>query len=78
MATAIWSAKSGSNWTTNELRAYNIDVQLEDVATFLGVTQLPATTLSQTILSHVNLPTAGLPNKDRLAFFLLSLTTPWR
>ncbi|KAI0255745.1 hypothetical protein BJV78DRAFT_1151243 [Lactifluus subvellereus] len=72
MATVIRSAKSGSDWTTNELQAYNIDVQLEDVATFFGVAQLPPTTISQVILSHANLPALGLPNKaDRIFFALL-------
>jgi hypothetical protein len=29
-------AKSGSDWTENDLRAYNIQIQCPDVATFFG------------------------------------------
>ena len=36
MAQIIRSAKSGSDWTSNELLAYNITVQRQDVVTFFG------------------------------------------
>ncbi|KIJ47466.1 hypothetical protein M422DRAFT_28800 [Sphaerobolus stellatus SS14] len=41
MANIIRTAKSGSDWTRNELLAYNIRVELQDATTFFGVDQLP-------------------------------------
>ena len=41
MAEIIRCAKSGSDWTTNELAAYNITVEYQDVATFFGAHDLP-------------------------------------
>ena len=37
MADIIRTAKSGSNWTKNELNAYNISVTLVDSIPFFGV-----------------------------------------
>jgi len=42
MANLIRSAKSGGDWTKNDLSAYNIRVVLQDAPTFFGVAQLPA------------------------------------
>ena len=36
MANLIRSAKSGNDWSTNELPAYNIAVQHQDVLNFFG------------------------------------------
>ncbi|KAF8489171.1 hypothetical protein F5888DRAFT_1910452 [Russula emetica] len=36
MANLIRSAKSGNDWTENDLEAYNIQLQFEDAATFFG------------------------------------------
>ena len=36
MANLIRSAKSGNDWSTNELLAYNITVQRQDVSDFFG------------------------------------------
>src|SRR6266511_2150282 len=72
MAAIIRSAKSGSDWTSNELEAYNIVVQSEDMQTFFGVGALPPPTISQAVLNHAVLPAGGLPNKrDRIFFGLL-------
>lgn len=72
MATITRSAKSGSDWTLNELEAYHIDVQLENMETFFGIDQLPPPTISQAVLIHEFPPAAVLPNKqDRLFFGLL-------
>ncbi|KZT20273.1 hypothetical protein NEOLEDRAFT_1165115 [Neolentinus lepideus HHB14362 ss-1] len=49
MANIIRSAKSGSDWTENDLEAYNIQVRLEDAATFFGKDNLPL--LAEEILS---------------------------
>ncbi|KAF8478111.1 hypothetical protein DFH94DRAFT_653290 [Russula ochroleuca] len=71
MANLIRSAKPGSDWTRNELRAYNIEVVPETVATFFGNANLPAPTISPAILAHEVYPAAGLPTEDRLFFDLL-------
>ncbi|KAF8969914.1 hypothetical protein BDZ97DRAFT_1596519, partial [Flammula alnicola] len=52
MANIIRSAKSGSDWTMNELLAYNIHVVDEDVATFFGHPNLPAPTVDPIILNN--------------------------
>ena len=70
MAELIRTAKSASNWTRNELQAYNISVVDTDVATFFGDPKLPAlTTVDPIILNHRNRP-AGivLSNATRLFF----------
>lgn len=41
MANLIRSAKSGSDWTANDLAAYNIPVVSQDSATFFGAAVLP-------------------------------------
>lgn len=53
MASLIRSAKSGSDWTENELYAYNIDVVYQDAATFFQIPSLPPPTVHPDIL---NLP----------------------
>ena len=41
MTELIRSAKSGSDWTSNELEAYNITVEYQNAATFFGTHNLP-------------------------------------
>ena len=41
MAELIRRAKSGNNWTWNELAAYNITVEYQNAATFFGTHNLP-------------------------------------
>ncbi|KIJ42733.1 hypothetical protein M422DRAFT_170821 [Sphaerobolus stellatus SS14] len=41
MANIIRTAKSGSDWTVNELDAYNITIVSQDLATFFGSDVLP-------------------------------------
>ncbi|KAI9446446.1 hypothetical protein H4582DRAFT_2052470 [Lactarius indigo] len=41
MAELIRNAKSASDWTRNELAAYNITVEYQDAATFFGTHNLP-------------------------------------
>jgi len=41
MAKLIRSAKSGNDWTRNELAAYNIAVEYQNAATFFGMHNLP-------------------------------------
>jgi hypothetical protein len=41
MATLIRTSKSGSDWTPNDLLAYNIRVEYQDSETFFGIANLP-------------------------------------
>jgi hypothetical protein len=52
MANLTRFAKHGSKWTKNDLRAYNIEVVAETVATFFGNANLPPSTISPAILAH--------------------------
>ena len=70
MATLIRSAKSGSDWGRNELRAYNIQVVNEDLVTFFGTRQLPPPTVRTAVLANESYPAAGLPNNEDRLFFL--------
>jgi hypothetical protein len=69
MANIIRSAKPGSEWTRNELRAYNIAVVPESLATFFGNPVLQPSTISPPILAHQEYPAAGLPDDDDRLFF---------
>src|SRR5882762_354527 len=52
MTELIRSAKSSNNWTSNELKAYNIVVEFQDAATFFGMPNLPQpTTVNPAILT---------------------------
>jgi len=46
MASIVLSAKSGSDWTENELTAFNIRVDTVNAATFFNTAQLPAPLVS--------------------------------
>jgi hypothetical protein len=72
MASLTRSAKSGSDWGRNDLRAYNIKVVTQDAATFFGNPQLPPTTISPAILNNLQHP-VGVPvsREDRRFFSLL-------
>jgi hypothetical protein len=51
MANIIRSAKSGNDWTSNELEAYNIRLVLQDAQTFFDEKPLPAPSIHQDILT---------------------------
>ncbi|KAI0293288.1 hypothetical protein B0F90DRAFT_1763729 [Multifurca ochricompacta] len=51
MTELIRSAKSGSNWTSHELAAYNIVVEYQNAATFFGTDNLPQPTVNPAILT---------------------------
>jgi|SRR5712671_747800 len=51
MANLLRSAKSGSEWTQNDLKSYNISVVYQDSATFFETPELPAPSLDDQILS---------------------------
>jgi hypothetical protein len=61
MANLIRSAKSGSDWTTAELKAYNITVVSQDAQTFFGVHPLLEPQVDAEIL---NVPTADAMTND--------------
>ena len=69
MANIIRSAKSGSDWTRNELRAFNIQTVTDDVATFFGNPELLPPSVRQAILVNEHYPIGGLPDKDDRFFF---------
>lgn len=51
MANFIRSAKPWSEWTDNELEAYNIRISFQDTQTFFGETPLPAPSVDEEILT---------------------------
>src|SRR6266566_882423 len=51
MANLIRSAKSGNDWTENDLEAYNIQLQFEDAASFFGDAILPLPEIDEEILT---------------------------
>jgi hypothetical protein len=70
MANIIRSTKSGNNWTSPDLLAYNIRISTTDTEEFFGVPHLPATTVDPIILNHVEAPVdSHLPREIR-EFFL--------
>ncbi|KAF8556496.1 hypothetical protein OG21DRAFT_615014 [Imleria badia] len=69
MTTLIRSTKSGSEWTKNEHRAYNITVTPQNVATFFGNPTLPQPSVHQVILDNEEYPANGIVDKDDRKFF---------
>jgi hypothetical protein len=51
MANIIRSAKSGSEWTSTELNAYNITTRSQDAATFFQVAMLPQPGVDNEVLT---------------------------
>jgi hypothetical protein len=68
MANLIRSAKSGNSWGTNELIAFNIDVNIVNTQTFFGSPNLPQLTVSPVILYNLDEPAVPL-HKIELDFF---------
>jgi hypothetical protein len=73
MANLIRIAKSGSEWTGNELLAFNIRVANANTASFFNTTQLPPAHVSDTILDNIHTPGGQLQKEDRLFFRYLEL-----
>ena len=66
------SSKLGSDWTINELNAYNIVVTLQDVTTFFGHPILPHPSVHQVILDNEKYPVGGIEDRnDRMFFYYL-------
>jgi hypothetical protein len=79
MTTLIRTPKSGSEWTRNELRAYNITVTPQSVANFFGDPTLPQPPVHQVILDNRKYPPNGIADRnDRNFFFYLeeAMATP--
>jgi hypothetical protein len=51
MSQLIRSAKSASDWTVNELRAYNITIVYQDTATFFETPNLPLPAIHEGVLT---------------------------
>ena len=73
MANLIRTAKSGSDWTGNELLAFNIRVENANTAAFFNRPQLPPLDISDTILDNTEKPDGPLQKDDRLFFRYLGL-----
>ena len=62
-------ATSSDDWTTNELLAFNIEVQLANTPTFFNMEELPEASVSQTILNNLREPDDGSLSKTDRKFF---------
>ena len=65
-------SESDSDWTVNELFAYNIRVVNEDVATFFGSPDLLQSTLDPIILNNADAPPGPSSKSTRLFFLYLT------
>ncbi|KJA16459.1 hypothetical protein HYPSUDRAFT_219468 [Hypholoma sublateritium FD-334 SS-4] len=72
MAYLIRSAKSGSDWTPNELLAFNIQVVPTDATVFFGDPVLPQPSISPIILGNLQMPDGDISDDERDFFLLLS------
>ncbi|KAF8548516.1 hypothetical protein OG21DRAFT_1563459 [Imleria badia] len=73
MANMIRSAKSGSDWTRNELAAYHIECHSEDPLTFFGVQVLPQ---PQADLSSSESPPSTRHKQPTILYQLDTAMTP--
>lgn len=72
MANLIRLAKSGSEWTPNDLRAFNIQVVREDSESFFGTANLPMPqNISPIIWNNVTAPTGQFSKADHNFFAYL-------
>lgn len=77
MANLIRRAKPASAWNKNDLRAYNIQVVPETVATFFGNTNLPPSLMSPANLAHEVYPDTGLLTNDELFSVFMDYAMTW-
>lgn len=68
MASLLRSAKPGNQWTTNELIAFNIDIQDVEFQTFFGIDELPKTSVSTVILENDRESDGPITKEERLFF----------
>ena len=72
MANIVRSAKSGCDWTINEINAYHIVITLQDVATFFRHPVLPQPSIHQVILDNKRYPLGGIQDtNDRMFFYYM-------
>jgi hypothetical protein len=72
MADIIRSAKSGSDWTINEITAYRIVITPQNVTAFFGNPVLPQPSVHRVILDNEQYPPGGIQDtNDRMFFFYL-------
>ncbi|KAF8871132.1 hypothetical protein BD779DRAFT_1791677 [Infundibulicybe gibba] len=70
MATLIRSAKSGNQWTSHELKAFNIQVLQQDASSFFSLQELPAPSdISPAIWNNVAAPPAVELSRNERRFF---------
>ncbi|KAF8874855.1 hypothetical protein BD779DRAFT_1565425 [Infundibulicybe gibba] len=70
MATLTRSAKSGSKWAPNDLRAFNIQVVLQDAFSFFNLQELPVPqNIPHAIWNSVTPPPAAQLSKTERLFF---------
>lgn len=77
MANITRSSKSGSDWTPNELLAYNIRVVYQDFATFFGAQNLPDPQINNEVLIAQDVAT--VQSDDAYTFLRtmdLAMSTP--
>jgi hypothetical protein len=65
MANLICNLKSGSDWTINDLTAYNITIVQQDAATFFGQAALPLPPHHPDLLN--SLTADEMADEDRLS-----------
>ncbi|KAJ7508171.1 hypothetical protein B0H11DRAFT_1792850 [Mycena galericulata] len=74
MAKIILSAKSGNDWTRNELHALNISIEPLDPPTFFGAA-LPDPTVDAVLLDNRTRPSGPISKDNRLFFRYLEDAT---
>ncbi|KAF8908177.1 hypothetical protein CPB84DRAFT_1725221 [Gymnopilus junonius] len=72
MANLIRSAKSGSDWTINELLAFNIQVVPANTTVFFRNPELPQLSISPMILDNLQMPDGDILDDERDFFLHLS------
>ena len=72
MANLIRSAKSGSDWTRNELLAFNIQVVSTNATVFFGDPVLPQPSISPIILGNLQKPDGDISDDEKDFFLHLS------
>lgn len=71
MAYLMRSAKSGSEWTSNDLDAFKIRIDTVDFQEFFGIPAIPALRADPMILNHVDAPVGVNLSRDVRLFFRL-------
>ncbi|KAF8888734.1 hypothetical protein CPB84DRAFT_1749462 [Gymnopilus junonius] len=72
MANLIRLAKSGSDWTMNELLAFNIQVVPANTTVFFGNPELPQPSISPMILDNLQMPDGDILDDEQDFFLHLS------